>query len=186
MKICSRCGEAKPLDDFKDVRRRGRVEKHSWCNPCFKMVTAGYYQKHKERRDAEAKLWRRNNPERTKELNRIRDQRWRSRHGADDTPRFTYNSWVYRLAKQGLTPEDYDRILAEQGGRCAICPATDPGKVGRTYSGKFAADHCHKTGQSRGLLCHKCNMGLGLFCDDPDLLLAAAKYLTDARLGVAS
>lgn len=30
----------------------------------------------------------------------------------------------------------------------------------------------------RGVLCHSCNVALGHFKDDPDLLLAAIRYLT--------
>jgi len=32
------------------------------------------------------------------------------------------------LRTYGLTVEDYDRLLSEQDGRCAICATTDPGK----------------------------------------------------------
>lgn len=38
-------------------------------------------------------------------------------------------------------------------------------------------DHDHTTGKIRGTLCRGCNHGLGNFCDNPQLLIAAAKYL---------
>lgn len=76
-------------------------------------------------------------------------------------------------AAYGISVEDYNDMLAAQGGGCAICGATEPG--GRTKH--FPVDHCHTTGVIRGLLCTKCNRGLGLFNDDADRMGRAAKYL---------
>lgn len=73
----------------------------------------------------------------------------------------------------GITLEDYERMLAEQKGVCAICGTTESG--GR--SDNFHVDHCHATGNVRGLLCVNCNRGIGHFNDDPTLLEAAAAYL---------
>lgn len=33
-KVCSRCGESKPLDCFSPSRHRGRVGRHSICRRC--------------------------------------------------------------------------------------------------------------------------------------------------------
>ncbi len=71
----------------------------------------------------------------------------------------------------GITPEDYDVMLAQQGGTCAICRRPSPD--GR----RLHIDHCHAVKQVRGLLCHDCNRGLGMFRDDPSLFTAAARYL---------
>jgi hypothetical protein len=46
----------------------------------------------------------------------------------------------------GITPEDYDRLFAWQGGRCYVCQ-----RQPRTL--RLAVDHDHRTGQVRGLLC---------------------------------
>jgi len=72
-----------------------------------------------------------------------------------------------------LTPEEYDRILAFQGGRCAICPREPTEKM------RLSVDHNHKTGEVRGLLCWLCNVALGKFRDDYVLLNAAAQYVND-------
>ncbi|MBV9293805.1 MAG: endonuclease VII domain-containing protein [Frankiales bacterium] len=71
----------------------------------------------------------------------------------------------------GLTPEEHQALLEQQGGRCVICGATPP-----THT-----DHDHSTGAVRGLLCGPCNMGLGQFRDDPALLEAAADYLRERQ-----
>lgn len=79
----------------------------------------------------------------------------------------------HRQYKYGLTQEQYEAMLAEQDGRCAICRSPDwPGKDRRPH-----VDHCHKTGKIRALLCGKCNNGLGNYDDDPARLRAAADYL---------
>lgn len=77
------------------------------------------------------------------------------------------------LRKYGLTEADWDRMLTEQGGRCAICHTDTPGGRGE----RWHIDHCHATDRVRGLLCHNCNVGIGNFKDDPTLLESAAAYL---------
>lgn len=79
----------------------------------------------------------------------------------------------------GMTREDYDHLLASQGGSCAICQTKSP--IGRRYKNgrieKFSIDHCHRTGRIRGLLCMKCNMSIGQFDDSLPLLQKAMEYL---------
>lgn len=76
-------------------------------------------------------------------------------------------------ARHGLNVADYDRMLTDQCGKCAICDASKPGH-GRK---RFAVDHDHQTGHVRGLLCHSCNTGIGLLRDSIVVLLSAARYL---------
>ena len=77
------------------------------------------------------------------------------------------------LKKQfGITIEDYMDMLDKQGGKCAICDSASTGRY--KY---FAVDHCHNTGEIRGLLCDKCNRGIGLLGDDPHVLAKAISYL---------
>lgn len=55
-----------------------------------------------------------------------------------------------------LTVEQYDAILAYQGGVCYCCHQAEPVK-GR----RLSVDHCHDTGLIRGLLCSRCNPIIG-------------------------
>ena len=71
----------------------------------------------------------------------------------------------------GLTREEYDQMVEDQGGKCAIC-----GSFGNSRK-SLAVDHDHRTGKVRGLLCEHCNNGLGCFLDDVRLLIKAIKYL---------
>jgi len=73
--------------------------------------------------------------------------------------------------KYGITAEDYDRMLLEQGGRCAICRTDKPGRK------FFAVDHNHQTGAVRKLLCMHCNVAIGYLREDPAIARAAAEYL---------
>jgi hypothetical protein len=80
------------------------------------------------------------------------------------------SSRTKRLQKHyGLSDEDYDTLLAKQGGACAICR--------RRLRGRLCVDHCHLTGLVRGLLCRKCNLGLGCLVDDAASLISAFAYL---------
>lgn len=75
--------------------------------------------------------------------------------------------------KFGMTGAAYAAMLANQGGGCAICGATEPGGRGRY----FHVDHDHATTSVRALLCNRCNRALGLFEDDHRLIARAAWYL---------
>jgi hypothetical protein len=79
------------------------------------------------------------------------------------------------LKAYGITQQQYDTMLAEQQGRCAVCARNNPG-----HTQHWAVDHCHKTGVVRGLLCSPCNMGIGQLGDNPDTLESAAQYLRRA------
>lgn len=59
---------------------------------------------------------------------------------------------AYLKRTYGLGLVDYDRLLADQGGGCAVCGKT-PEEEGRN----LAVDHDHATGAIRGLLCGFCN-----------------------------
>jgi len=76
--------------------------------------------------------------------------------------------------KYGITEEDFQRMLAEQRGVCAICQRH------QLYQ-RLAVDHDHRSKKVRGLLCVQCNRGLGRFFDSPYRLRRAAEYLEKAN-----
>ena len=77
----------------------------------------------------------------------------------------------HRLRKTyGISAAEFDALLSGQGGRCAICRGEESDR-------QWHVDHCHDTGNIRGVLCAKCNMGLGMFGESSARLSAAADYL---------
>lgn len=79
----------------------------------------------------------------------------------------------------GITPEEYDRLLDQQSGLCAICHKPETMLRLGVQRG-LCVDHDHKTGAVRGLLCASCNFAVGRFHDDPELMHSAARYLLRA------
>lgn len=76
------------------------------------------------------------------------------------------------LRKYGITLEQYQEILDQQNGKCAIC-----NKLESDSNQAFCVDHDHKTNKIRGLLCSKCNRGIGYLNDDITSLQNAINYL---------
>lgn len=75
--------------------------------------------------------------------------------------------------RYGITPEDYDRMLAAQGGRCALCERAPS----QERFGHLSIDHCHDTGKIRGLLCTPHNSAIAAFGDNEDGLFRALRYI---------
>jgi hypothetical protein len=74
--------------------------------------------------------------------------------------------------KYGITLAEYNQMLFDQNGCCAIC-----GEHHTIKNKTLHVDHCHTTGKVRGLLCQHCNTAIGKFKDDIKLLKNAIKYL---------
>lgn len=55
-----------------------------------------------------------------------------------------------RAKQLGIDDAEYERLLAAQGGHCALCP-------NRPKTRRLHVDHDHATGKVRGLLCYVCN-----------------------------
>lgn len=155
-KVCIKCDMDKPLTDFHKNKQNRDGLSHQ-CKKCKCEV---------------AKQHRLANPERYKE--RAADYYQRNK---SEVKRKTRN---YSLKKKyGISGPDYDHILAEQNGLCAICKR----KVACKGRDNLYVDHCHDTGKVRGLLCQKCNSALGLFNDNLRLLEEAVKYMRKAHNG---
>ena len=78
--------------------------------------------------------------------------------------------------KYGITEQDFDRILHDQGQVCAICGASET-----EHAVKWHVDHDHNDGVVRGILCQRCNQAIGLLGENPQVASRAATYL--AKVG---
>lgn len=83
-----------------------------------------------------------------------------------------------QLRKFGISEIKYSEMLVQQNSVCAICfkPETRS-SIGDEKPMKLAVDHCHITGNVRGLLCNACNTALGQFNESPQTLRSAIHYL---------
>jgi len=61
--------------------------------------------------------------------------------------------------KFDITLSQYEEMLAEQDGVCAICHGEEPYPEDR----RLPVDHDHDSGEVRGLLCYSCNTKLAWF-----------------------
>ena len=76
------------------------------------------------------------------------------------------------LQNYGITNQDYEQMLENQGFCCAGC-----GLHQNILEKKLHVDHNHVTGRVRGLLCGNCNRALGLVKDNLETLVRLQEYL---------
>ena len=122
-----------------------------------------YYAANKEHISKQQKVYYEQNRE------RLRAQQ--AAYKASDTfdrSKYRASEWAGHVRRQyGLTVEQYDQMIADQDGHCAICPETQ----------NLHMDHDHATGRNRGFLCRNHNIALGFVQDDVNQLMALAAYL---------
>lgn len=156
---CKHCGTVKPIVDFYPTtyvsKKTGLRAHQSWCIPCY-LARQRENMAIPERRVAQRARVKRDFAA-WKERDPISFQASRRRILLKNT--------------YGMTVAEWDRMLIEQCGKCAICDTQFLDKI------KPCVDHDHATGAIRGLLCKSCNNGLGLFTDNPLHLINAATYL---------
>jgi hypothetical protein len=153
-KHCSKCKCYLSFDEFH-IDRSKVSGRHSQCKLCLSTARKEKRLTDSKWRDAECEKSRQykiDNPEEYKTAIR--------------------NSTLRK--KYGIGIAEYDVILENQGGKCKICRSNET-KV--SWSTNLHVDHCHTTGEIRGLLCQPCNVSLGKMNDDPELLRRAALYL---------
>lgn len=162
-KFCSACKIQKELSSF-NLQRSSKDGRRYICKACQsehkkkyraenKEKVAGqysaYYRSNKDKVSARIVAWGRSNPDKLRQY--------------------------YVKKTYGLSKEQFHRLLESHSGRCHICGSEDAG----SKSGTFNIDHCHKTGEVRGMLCGGCNHVLGRVSDSVDLLKKYIAYLED-------
>lgn len=160
-KRCRHCGIVKPLEEFhrNTAVRDGRRPE---CKVCIAAKRKARYEQDPKAEIARVKAWQAANPDR----HRANQKRRRDKPEVKARER---NNHLRR--KFGITSEQYEQMLEEQGGVCALCRRTPRHDI------SLHVDHDHTTGANRKLLCFRCNNALGDLDDDPALLRAAADYL---------
>ena len=134
------------------------------CNKCLKILPIESFGKHKKGKDGiyatcrpccnhMKSIWKaeqyKNNP------NFHRDRNFKDRYG--------------------ISLQERDQLAVDQDHRCKIC-LTHESNVSRSV---LFVDHCHTSGEVRGLLCDGCNKGIGHLKDNPTAIKAALAYITN-------
>lgn len=138
------------------------------CKECKKVKCIGWFYEDK-RRHAFTTLCKYCYGEKTKERKRANQDRV-------DASSAQYNArtkekrrayWIKR--NYNLTEEQYQNMLSQQEGKCAICNCISDKTL--------HIDHSHATGQVRALLCTRCNSVIGYANESIERLELAIKYL---------
>lgn len=122
--------------------------------PTFLTKAKLNYEANKPRVKSQAKNWKKINRDRYNAWARKNRKEWTAeqREGRSLVARRASLKKLY-----GLSLEQYDEMLANQNGVCALCyRSSKPRKW-------LDVDHNHSTGEVRGLLCMACNRSLGHF-----------------------
>ncbi len=88
------------------------------------------------------------------------------------------NFWYKLRVKYGLSRFDYEDMLHWQGSRCGSCGNLMVG------TRDTCVDHCHDTGEVRGLLCRGCNAAEGHLKSSPNRCEQLAAYLRRTHPGL--
>lgn len=159
MKTCTRCGKTQPTSEFYTHQNTSDGLRPA-CKECTKKSLAVYRDTHREEIRAQQRKHKRkqpyvyrpraNRPGRSGTSYAEMRAKWPER----------VREWNRRgeIRKHGIQPEEYDALLAEQGGVCAACGGT------HTHKRLFIDhdhDHCPGAhgcrGCVRGILCQSCN-----------------------------
>lgn len=189
-KFCNSCGYQKPMESFETSLRSRDGRKYvckdcnaakfatKVCNGCGlekprdefyadkRSKTSGLFSKCKKCTNSREKADREalNPNQKLIRLERKRSAQFKCRYGINQI--------------------GYDRMIAEQNGRCAICGSEPSRHSKRTQ--KLYIDHDHETGHVRGLICRRCNAALGVFGDNIEGVMNVLDYLSRAKLAHAA
>lgn len=159
-KSCRRCNEVKPLNEY----RPGAAT----CNYCYNFWQRQKYTNNKEHRENCKRKVRDRVKNMTKE--QLQDLKIKNKHWREKNK---YRRFLNHIRlNYSLSQSDFELLFESQKKCCAICK-----KPLGFFQGKLHIDHCHKTGNVRGILCNKCNAGLGFFQDKISSLANAITYL---------
>jgi hypothetical protein len=161
-KVCRRCEQSLSLDCFYNSPRN-RYGKKTICKQCSHKENREYLKNTPGKMLQYARKWKKENRDQYNGIQRA----WRSENQLKVK---RSNLRVY-----GLSLEDFDRMVSEQEGKCAICKKI-PKKI-------LCVDHCHDSGIVRSLLCNQCNAALGFLHEDPTIIESLLSYVKRHKEG---
>jgi len=81
-----------------------------------------------------------------------------------------YRKWSNIRRRYKITKEEYEQIVENQKNKCVLCEEDMADK-------KAVVDHCHTSGEVRGILCNNCNALIGFSKEEVTILRNAISYL---------
>lgn len=117
------------------------------------------------------------------ELSKFSVRTERKHDPVDHIPRYSSSckecqSLMTRLKYYGITKQEFEELRESHNDCCAICGMSEEdawNKKTKHYG--LYIDHCHLSGEIRGLLCHSCNLIIGHAKDNIERLKSATSYL---------
>lgn len=168
-KLCTKCGQEKPLREFHRSGRRRHLDGLS--NDCKACVSDAYSRRHAA------------NPEKFRERNRQSYARCREKKLDYCKRRKQENPEKVQLIQReadakhhyGMTLADRAAKFCAQNGRCLLCGEPMYYDAEHNTPESVVQDHCHATGTLRGLVHKHCN---GIIWVAESYLQIAAKVLS--------
>lgn len=157
MKTCFKCGAE------HDLKQKG-----SYCLVCRRIYGATWRNKHRNKINEAARIWRQAN----KSSLKAAQQKYRRKHAEKlriKRKERKYSRDFHLRKNYGISEEQYCQMVVNQGGLCLLCQ--------KKRKRRLDVDHDHNTSEVRGLLCQNCNRLLGWANDDTDVLERAIQYL---------
>jgi hypothetical protein len=171
---CTSCNLVLPVDSFY-TRGDTRTGPASHCKACCSKRRRDRYKNRTPEQEAQRQRAIREFRELPYDHPRkVADRERKRAYEESNRAKLTGMRREWRLKNRyGIGAESVQEMFKQQGGCCAICGEDNFG----TGASAPNVDHCHATGDVRGILCTRCNHGLGNFKDDTDRLREAIAYL---------
>lgn len=153
---CKKCW-GKMSSDYEKTRHGGRP-----CKTCgLEFNSTDFYTSPKSQKQYCKKCWG------------VYHRAWSAKKKVSDPDYDKVKARRHRWKSIGVTEEQYAKLISECDGVCSICGSKEGAEDGRI----LCVDHCHESGNVRGILCRSCNLMIANAKDSPDILEKAAAYL---------
>jgi hypothetical protein len=157
-KTCNQCGITATIDCFH-LDKRGIYGRRASCKECAAAYGARWRRENYEMATAKQRKYREDNPL---------------------TPEKARDQMLKR--KYRMNAQQYDELAASQNYLCAICRTELLPQKSHVDHDHNCCPGTHTCGECvRGILCGRCNAGIGFLEDDPERMIAAAKYIRKFR-----
>lgn len=159
-KLCPRCSEKKPVDEFGTRATKTGPKVRNICKKC-----AAYEKRWRDSRMTAEDL---------RQRKRAFDRRAKQRMIEDPEYRLRRNRASIRRSCRRLQITDDPESVANKFNMLTVCNicGSAPTDIARLH-----VDHCHNSGRFRGFLCSSCNTAIGHLQDNPKIIRSAIKYL---------